>query len=120
MSLVIAIVIAVMFLDPMWGILLVIGALLFESAEIWLFLYLRKMRATTGEEAMVGTIGKTTTRCDPEGQAWVKGTLWKVTADEPLERNIRIEVTAVDGLSLQVRALRDATEAPVTRDLQKS
>jgi membrane-bound ClpP family serine protease len=120
MSLVIAIVVAVMFLDPAWGILLVVGALLFESAEIWLFLYLRKMRATTGEEAMVGTTGKTTTRCDPDGQAWIKGTLWKVTAEEPLERNTRIEVTAVDGLHLRVRALPDAKEAPVSRDLQKS
>ncbi|MGI8775022.1 MAG: NfeD family protein [Actinomycetota bacterium] len=117
MSLVIAVVIAVMFLEPLWGVLLVVAALLFESLEIWLFLYLRKMRATTGQEAMVGTTGRTTSRCDPEGQAWVKGALWTVTAEEDLDRNTQIEVTAVDGLHLRVRALENALEAPVSRSL---
>lgn len=120
MSLVTAVVIAVLFLEPLWGVLVVVGALFFEGAEIWLFFHLRKMRATTGQEAMVGTTGRTTSRCDPEGQAWIKGALWTVTAEAPLERNTRIEVTAVDGLHLTVRALESANEAPVARSLESA
>lgn len=117
MSLVIAIVVAILFLEPIWGVLLVVGALFFEGAEIWLYLHLRKMRATTGQEAMVGTTGRTISACDPHGQAWIKGAIWTVTAEHELERNARVEVTAVDGLHLQVRALSSATEAPVARSL---
>ncbi|MGH2754512.1 MAG: NfeD family protein [Actinomycetota bacterium] len=102
MSLVAAILIAYFFIDWPWGLLLVIPAALLEAFEIMLFLRWRKVKSLTGAETLIGATGKTVSPCEPTGQAQIRGQLWTVESDEPLERGTEVEVLAHDGLKLKV------------------
>jgi membrane-bound serine protease (ClpP class) len=52
---------------------------------------------------MVGERGVVRRRLDPEGQILVHGELWRARGDEVLEPGDRVEVVAVDGLTVEVR-----------------
>jgi membrane-bound ClpP family serine protease len=59
-----------------------------------------------GTEEMIGGTAEARTTIDPSGQAWMRGTLWSARlADgaEPVQAGSRVEVEAVDGLTLVVR-----------------
>jgi membrane protein implicated in regulation of membrane protease activity len=102
-SLVIALLIAYFFLDWPWSLLVLIPAAALEAFEIWLYFRWRKVSAISGSETMIGARGKTVGACDPKGQASIRGQLWTVECDEPLERGVEVEVVALEGLTLKVR-----------------
>ena len=68
----------------------------------------RRNKALTGAEAMVGLVGTAQTAIDPEGQVLVRGEIW-LAALAPDSGVVGVEqqtvVTAVNGLTLSVRAL---------------
>ncbi len=67
------------------------------------------LKATTGREGLVGAMGRVVSRLAPEGTVRVQGETWKASAaDGPYEPGAEIEVTAVQGLQLEVRAAPDA------------
>ena len=103
MSLVIALLAAYFFIDWPWGLLVVLPAAGLEAFEIWLYLRWRKVKAVSGSETLIGAIGKTVGVCDPDGQASIRGQLWTIECDEPLERGAEIEVIGMEGLKLKVR-----------------
>jgi membrane-bound serine protease (ClpP class) len=96
---------AIALLDWPWrGV--VIGTLAaIEVLEVLVWLKLRRRRALTGEEGLVGARGRALDDCDPAGQVRVKGAIWRARAVEPIAAGTEVEVTGVDGLTLDVRPL---------------
>ena len=104
MLLLLGTVVAFAVLDWPWR-LAVIGALaIIEALEIALWLKLRRQRAVTGEEGLIGARGRAVTDVSPEGRVRVRGALWNARAEGSLPAGIDVEVVGVEGLTLHVRA----------------
>lgn len=104
MVLLTAVLLAVFVVPAPWGVPLVAAAVVEEAVNAWLGLrWSRRRRSRIGAEAMVGMTAEVVERCDPEGWVKLDGELWRARADEPAERGDRVEVLAVDGLTLVVR-----------------
>ena len=61
-----------------------------------------RSRTTTGAEGMVGLIGVAKTDLNPTGKIFVHGELWDAVSDCPLQTGSSIQVTGINGLTLQV------------------
>jgi len=62
--------------------------------------------AQTGPEQMIGGLAEARSAIDPDGKAWMEGTLWAARLAEGAERvglGDKVRVEAVDGLTLVVR-----------------
>jgi membrane-bound serine protease (ClpP class) len=60
----------------------------------------------TGAEEMVGSTAEARSSIDPEGRAWLGGTIWSArlaAGAGPVKLGDRVRVEAVDGLTLVVR-----------------
>lgn len=102
---------AIMMFDsdvPGFGISLtfVIGiALAAALAIIWLVgfaLKLRKRGAVSGEESIVGGIGTAIEDFEGDGKVWLEGESWAAHSKVPVEKEQRVVVTALNGLTLEV------------------
>lgn len=61
-------------------------------------------RVTSTQKGLVGLVGETRGRLEPEGPVYVKGTLWRGrSADGPIPAGTRVRVRGVDGLILRVQ-----------------
>jgi len=75
--------------------LLVIGAGL--RAQFW--------RVKAGRETMLGKTVKALTPVDQRaGKVWVEGECWNAVSEAPIEAGRLVEITAVEGLTLKVKA----------------
>ncbi len=76
---------------------------------------LRKKPAT-GASALIGTVGTVREVLDPTGMVYLNGELWTATVSgqATLPVGSRVEVTAINGLRLDVRE-STAQEAPTTK-----
>ena len=63
----------------------------------------RAQPVTTGVEGMLHMTGVVRTQLDPEGKVFVHGELWRARAEQTVPVGTRVDVVAVDGLSLVVR-----------------
>lgn len=66
----------------------------------------RDPHVRTGTEEMVGSTAEARTTIDPEGRAWLGGTIWSArlaAGSEPVRAGDKVRVEAVDGLTLVVR-----------------
>ena len=91
------------FLPTPWSYLVVLGAVVLESAEVWFWIrFLRRYRVTTGAEGLVGERAEVVEACDPAGRVRVRGELWRARCTTPAIPGQRMRVTAVDGLTLEV------------------
>jgi membrane-bound ClpP family serine protease len=66
----------------------------------------RDPHVRTGIEEMVGSSAEARSSIDPEGRAWLGGTIWSARLAEgagPVRPGDRVRVEAVDGLTLVVR-----------------
>ena len=83
MLLILAIVVAVLWLPTGWGIALVAAATVVEFAETGFWFWLsRRRKAVTGAEALPGSRGVVVAACRPEGQVRINGELWRARCDE--------------------------------------
>jgi membrane protein implicated in regulation of membrane protease activity len=83
MLLLLAILAAVFWLPTPWSFVAVVAAAAVEVAELAVFIwYSRRRRATTGAEALPGTIGVVVQPCRPIGQIRVAGELWRARCEE--------------------------------------
>jgi membrane protein implicated in regulation of membrane protease activity len=101
----VAFALAVFVLPSPWGLVLVVGALLAEVGEAWLWLrWSRRRRPTTGIEAMVGRRATAATPCRPRGQVRVLGELWTAVCESGADAGDEVEIVGVDadGLTLRV------------------
>ena len=61
-------------------------------------------RLTSTQKGLVGLVGETRGRLEPEGPVFVKGTLWRGrSANGPIPAGTRVRVRGVDGLILRVQ-----------------
>lgn len=66
----------------------------------------RNDEVRTGTEEMVGSEAEARTSIDPDGRAWLGGTIWSARLAEgatPIRQGDKVRVEAVDGLTLVVR-----------------
>ncbi len=64
-----------------------------------------RRKALGGQEGLLGTKGEVqkTISAGQEGKVFVHGELWNAVADQTIKKGARIEVTAVDGMTLTVK-----------------
>ena len=64
----------------------------------------------SGVDELIGLVGRTTTRLDPDGKVFVRGEYWSVDRDDletgPIDSGEAVEVTAVEGMRLRVRRVQ--------------
>jgi membrane-bound serine protease (ClpP class) len=65
----------------------------------------QRRRPQTGEDAMVGKIGKVLSTIDPEGKVFVNGELWNAVAEHRIEVGEKVEVLEVHNLKLKVTTI---------------
>ncbi len=71
-------------------------------------LQVRRTKVQTGAEGLVQEHGVARTDLDPEGKVFVHGELWRAWADAPVTAGAPVEIVAVQGLRLEVRAAEPA------------
>jgi membrane-bound serine protease (ClpP class) len=86
----------------------ILGATL-ATAVFFLFVIAKavgaqRKRVTTGSSALVGEIGETVTGIRRSGQVRVHGEIWEASSEEPIGEGSVVEVVAIRGLKLEVRA----------------
>jgi len=72
----------------------------------------RQPRIRTGAEEMVGATAEARSSIDPDGRVWLGGTIWSARLAEgasPIRLGDRVQVEAIDGLTLVVRPEPRAT-----------
>jgi membrane-bound serine protease (ClpP class) len=83
------------------------------ATAVVLFLMFQVLRAhrdrvKTGTEGMVTERGRAWNDLHPEGKVFVHGELWDAVAEAPVAKGERVEVVAVDGMTLRVRRLSES------------
>ncbi|MDX8412346.1 MAG: nodulation protein NfeD [Mariprofundaceae bacterium] len=63
---------------------------------------LRRKKAVTGSEEMVGSIGEAVKAFKDKGQVHIHGEIWQARADAPVRAGQHVRVTALNGLILMV------------------
>lgn len=116
MLLLTAIVLAVFVLPAPWNVLVVVGALFGEIAEvfggIW---YSRRRQVAIGVEGMVGGRARVVEECRPEGAVSFKGERWGARCEAGAKLGERVRVEAVEGLTLVVSPILEDPELERTR-----
>jgi membrane-bound serine protease (ClpP class) len=94
------------FLQISWGVIIpVVGlAALVSFAIVGMGLRAMRRPPVTGSEGMIGLVGVAKTGLSPRGQIAVRGELWEAMSEEPVEVGRKVEVTAVEGLTLHVKS----------------
>ena len=103
MLIVVAILLLLFVLSPAVGIAVLVAAILFEGLEVAFWMrFLRRYRVATGVEGMVGEVGVVADPCRPEGTVRLRGEIWRARCTVGAGRGEAVEVTGVDGLTLEV------------------
>lgn len=78
-----------------------------------LVLRARALKITTGKAGMIGEVGRVHRGANAEGKikVVVSGELWDAISAEPVDAGSRVEVRAVDGLTLRVAPVNSARAA---------
>jgi membrane protein implicated in regulation of membrane protease activity len=114
MILILAILLAVFFLDSPWSIVVLVAGCILEVGEVaflrrWSKRIDRRTAATTGSEAMIGREAEVVEECQPVGTVRVNGELWAARCSEGAARGDTVRVNGVDGLTLVVSSRRVRT-----------
>jgi membrane-bound serine protease (ClpP class) len=78
---------------------------------LWMISYLVKLRrrgAVTGKESMLGSTGVAMESFAGSGRVWLQGAPWAAVSKVSIEKDQRVAVTAIDGLTLEVEPASDA------------
>jgi membrane-bound serine protease (ClpP class) len=86
----------------------IIPAVIFTAAfftfAVGLGLRAQRTKVSTGTEGLTGESGTAKSDVHESGSVFVHGEFWNAYSDEPIAAGTRIEVVAVDGMTLKVRA----------------
>ena len=91
---------------------------LYVAKDFLIYPYVRKAyepHNKTGAELLIGCIGLTKQRLDPEGYVQVKGELWRAVAappGQPIPPGQEVRIQAVSDLTLVVTLIQDQGEGP--------
>jgi membrane protein implicated in regulation of membrane protease activity len=108
----IALIIALLFLDSPWNVVVVVVAIVIDIVEVLIFVWWsrrqrRRGPPAVGVEALAGRRGVAVSRLTPGtpeeiGQVRVDGEIWGARAEVPIEPGSSIVVRAIDELVLEV------------------
>lgn len=91
------------------GFAVVAGLLL-----LWMISYLVKLRrrgAVTGKESILASTAVAMESFAGAGRVWLEGAPWAAVSKVPIEKDQRVTVTAIDGLTLEVEPASDSGAA---------
>jgi membrane-bound serine protease (ClpP class) len=93
------------YLRASWSVILVT---VLATAGFFVFAVTKALRVhhrrpTTGQEGLIGQVGRAESDIDPEGKVFVRGEIWDAWSGEPISRGCKVVVDAVDGMLLKVR-----------------
>jgi len=107
-ALILALVLALIFLDWPWNLVAILGGLTVETAELtWGLSLARRWKPKTGAEAMIGEEAEVVSACRPVGEVRVKGELWQARCDEGADTGDTVRIERLDGLTLVVTRTAD-------------
>jgi len=114
MILILAILVAVLFLDSPWSIVVLVAGCILEFGEIallrrWSKRIDKRTAVTTGSEALIGREAEVVEQCQPVGTVRVNGELWAARCSEGARSGDTVRVNGVDGLTLVVSPRRIKT-----------
>ena len=85
-------------------------ALVSAGFFIWMigrFVRLRRQKAKTGEEELLGSIGVALQDFTTTGRVRVHSENWQASTGEPVKKGQRVRIVSIDGLSLVIQALQE-------------
>jgi len=90
---------------PFWSFLVPVVAGFAAVAGVVVLLVSRSIFGAqiAGVDELLGMIGEARTPLSPNGKVFIRGEFWSATTDEEIARGERVEVTAVEGMTLRVR-----------------
>ena len=103
MLFVVAVLVAVFWVEGILGWVLVGVAAVVEIGEsfAW-YWWSRRRRARVGVEALVGREAVVVLPCRPEGQVRIDGELWRARCDAGADAGDRVSIRGIEGLTLLV------------------
>jgi membrane-bound serine protease (ClpP class) len=102
-ALIVAIVLALVFLPWPWSLLAILGGVVIETGELaWGLSLARRWKPKTGAEAMIGEDAEVVVACRPLGKVRVHGELWRARCEEEAEVGESVRIESIDGLTLVV------------------
>lgn len=100
----VALLLAIFWLPGPIGWTIVGLAFLAELGEAWFwYRWSQRRRTHVGAETLVGRHATVVVACRPGGQVKLDGEHWQAVCADGAEVGDRVEIEAVDGLTLQVR-----------------
>lgn len=103
MALIVAIVLALIFLPWPWNLLVILGGLLVETGELaWGLRLARRWKPKTGAEAMIGREAEVVSPCRPVGAVRVAGELWQARCEAGAGVGETVQIESIEGLTLIV------------------
>lgn len=98
--------VAFIVLDSPLGIAALVAGALIEVGELVFWMrFLRRYRVRTGVEGLIGSRGVVVVACPPGGELGrvrAHGELWRARSRAGADPGAEVEVTAVEGLTLEV------------------
>jgi membrane-bound serine protease (ClpP class) len=102
-ALLVAIILAFVFLPWPWSLAAILGGLAVETVELtWGLRLARRWRPRAGAEAMIGEEADVMSACRPLGEVKVRGELWRARCDEGADAGERVRIERIEGLTLVV------------------
>ncbi len=83
-----------------------LSSAVFFIIAIGLILKARHRPVVTGKEEMIGLVGETIDDFTGTGMIRIHSENWRASCDQPLHKNEKVMVTAIDGLLLQVMPIQ--------------
>jgi membrane-bound serine protease (ClpP class) len=103
MVLLLAILLALIFLSWPWSVLVIVAAAAFELGLIVTGRhYAIHRRAAVGVETLIGKTAQAITTLDPDGQVKVNGEIWRGHAIHTVPAGTTVRIRAVHELTLEV------------------
>jgi membrane-bound serine protease (ClpP class) len=102
-ALIVALLLALIFLDWPWNLVVILCGLAVETVELtWGLSLARRWKPKTGAEAMIGEEAEVVSACRPVGEVRVQGELWQARCDEGADVGETVRIESIDGLTLVV------------------
>jgi membrane-bound serine protease (ClpP class) len=94
--------------------LLLIGSTALASALFFLWIMgrlytIRRKKIITGSEELIGITGEAMEDFTEQGRVWVRGESWQAETAVPVRKGQKIQVSAKNGLLLQIKILQEDT-----------
>jgi membrane-bound serine protease (ClpP class) len=100
---IIALLLALLFLPSPWGLIVIALAVVCEtSLAVFGIRYSKRRRATVGAQTLIGDTADVITALAPTGQVMHGGEIWEAHSTQSVRVGEVVRITAVNGLTLEV------------------